>query len=205
MAVDCLKLPSLTPAERNTWSQAVSRDWQALSKAPPAVRADPRMGLAAVRQDWRAFQFAYQNLRENKEFVLEVLKTSGFTLQFASEALRCNREVVLEAVRQDGCAVRHAFYQSFREDFDIMKEAIANDWRSYEYASTELKKNKDLALFAIEQSWEALQFIDEEMLLGCRYGMYHTGFCPFHQELHDNLDVMTAAVSQKGEAGTGTK
>ena len=24
---------------------------------------------------------------------------------------------------QDGCAVRHAFYQSFREDFDIMKEA----------------------------------------------------------------------------------
>jgi primosomal protein N'' len=31
------------------------------------------------------------------------------------------------------------------------------------------------------------------------------GFCPFHQELHDNLDVMTAAVSQKGEAGNGTK
>ena len=26
-----------------------------------------------------------------------------------------------------------------------------------------------------------------------------------HQELHDNLDVMTAAVSQKGEAGNGTK
>ena len=27
------------------------------------------------------------------------------------------------ALQQDGCAVRHAFYQSFREDFDIMKEA----------------------------------------------------------------------------------
>lgn len=26
-------------------------------------------------------------------------------------------------LQQDGCAVRHAFYQSFREDFDIMKEA----------------------------------------------------------------------------------
>ena len=33
------------------------------------------------------------------------------------------------------------------------------------------------ALFAIEQSWEALQFIDEEMLLGCRYGMCHTVIC----------------------------
>lgn len=69
---------------------------------------------------------------------------------------------------QDGCALRHAFFQSFREDFDVVKEAvgpvwpsgwdaganarhrdglvqaIANDWRAYKYASGELKRNKDL-------------------------------------------------------------
>ncbi|CAJ1330894.1 unnamed protein product [Effrenium voratum] len=112
--------------------------------------------------------------------MLQALKRSGMALQFASEALRCDREVVLEAARQDGCSVRFAFYQAFREDFDIMKEAIANDWRSYGYASNELKRNKDLALFAIEQSWETLQFVDED--------------------LQDDLEVMSAAVSQKGEA-----
>ena len=73
-------------------------------------------------------------------------------------------QVVLKAVRQDGCAVRHAFYQAFREDLEVMKEAkgmpralsyrrrgrqaIENDWRSYQYASHELQGNKDLGAAA---------------------------------------------------------
>ena len=81
-----------------------------------------------------AAEFTSASLREDKDFILQAhgtllfgcrkaLESSGHILQFASEALRCDREVVLRAVRKDGCAVRHAFYQSFREDFEVMKEA----------------------------------------------------------------------------------
>mmetsp|Transcript_39608 Transcript_39608/g.91530 ORF Transcript_39608/g.91530 Transcript_39608/m.91530 type:complete len:231 (-) Transcript_39608:30-722(-) len=170
----------LSPAETKSWIQAVAGDWQALGKAPLAVRMDPRLGVAAIKQDWRAIQFAGENLRADKDFVLQALSLSGFALQFASEELRCDREVVLAAVQQDGCAIRHAFYQSFREDLDVMKEAVANDWRAMQYASTLLQKNKELALFAVKQSWEAVQFIDEE--------------------LQGDYDVMDAAVAQNGEA-----
>eukprot|EP00439_Symbiodinium_sp_Y106_P051932 s2555_g6.t3 len=170
----------LSPAECKAWIQAVAGDWQALGKAPLAVRMDPRLGVAAVKQDWRAIQFAGENLRADKSFMLQALQYSGFALQFASQALRCDREVVLEAVRKDGCSIRHAFYQAFREEFDIVKEAVANDWRALQFASSEMKKNKEIALVAIEQSWEAVRLFDEE--------------------LQGDYAIMDAAVSQHGEA-----
>ena len=68
-----------------------------------------------------------------------------------------------------------ALYRLIREN-----EAIENDWRSYHYASKELKSHKDLALFGIQRSWEVLQFLDDH--------------------LHDDLEVMSAAVAQRGEA-----
>ena len=65
-------------------------------------------------------------------------------------------------------------------------QAVANDWRALQFASTEMKKNKEIglphpiaaladllrhkmaALVAIEQSWEAVRFIDEDHLTAWR-------------------------------------
>eukprot|EP01052_Picozoa_sp_SAG31_P058957 SAG31_NODE_18304_length_641_cov_0.710332_1_plen_118_part_10 len=79
--------------------------------ATDSETADREAVLKAVQRNWKAFLYASDDLKGDRQVVLEVLKQDGppaHILPLSSEELRGDREIVLEAVTQDGVALQYA-------------------------------------------------------------------------------------------------
>jgi hypothetical protein len=158
-----LKGSRLNPAEHATWRQAIIKDYKKLAGAPAAMRSDRPQVLAAMRNgSWKALQYASEELRGDVSFVREAVTIGGMCLQYGSEVVRKDREVVLAACKKDGMALQYAYFAAHKDDFEIVQEAVQQDWRSYQFASVRLRSMREMAMEAVKQNWNCLQYVSDE-------------------------------------------
>ena len=71
----------------------------------------------------------------------------------------------MEAVKQDGFALQFASAE-LKGDREIVMEAVKQDWRALQYASAELKGDREIVMEAVAQDPKALQYASDELTNG---------------------------------------
>mmetsp|Transcript_40277 Transcript_40277/g.124384 ORF Transcript_40277/g.124384 Transcript_40277/m.124384 type:complete len:427 (+) Transcript_40277:13-1293(+) len=145
------------------WRTKVSRDWQRLSHAPAATKADRELVREAIRTSWGlALCYASVELQADRELVLEAVRLHGESLRYAAEGLRDDREIVLEAVRQTWRALAYAS-EDVRGDREVAVEALMQSTESLEHVTEALRADRDFMLRAVGCDGLALRYASEEL------------------------------------------
>ncbi|KAG2378497.1 hypothetical protein C9374_008136 [Naegleria lovaniensis] len=92
---------------------------------------------------------------------------------------RNDREIVLEAVKKYGSAFQYAS-QELRNDREVVLEAVNQNGWALQHASQELRNDREIVLKAVNQNGSALQFAS--------------------QELRNDREIVLKAVNQNGDA-----
>ena len=155
--------------------------------APFVTVTDKEFLLEAVQNDPLALAYASEQLCDDAEVVNVAVSLSGRSLQFASESLRSDHSVVLTAVRTDWAALEFVADPALFEDPNIMFTAVAQSRKAIPYVSArllgdllfvraivaidslalafvseELRKDRDIALLALEHNLTPLcEALDE--------------------------------------------
>ena len=162
--------------------------------------------LDAVGQNGLALEFADPELKNDIDVVKTAVSENGLALEFASPRLKKARCIVFEAVSNNGDALNyHNSCDYYIYDIEIVSKAISNlkkrsrfnishipDYQiivleaikqngfALQFASPEMKKQKEVVIPAVQQNGLALQFADPD--------------------LQDDIEVVKAAVQQNGLA-----
>ncbi|KAF0974932.1 hypothetical protein FDP41_006037 [Naegleria fowleri] len=86
-----------------------------------------------------------------------------------------DREFVLSVAKLNGLAVVGSDYSPFRNDRDIMLEAMKNNGYALNFASDELKNDADLVMEALKCHGFVLKYSDEllqQRMEHCYFGAY---------------------------------
>ena len=95
------------------------------------------------------------------------------------DLFRDDKEIVLEAVKENGRALQYAS-KLLRNDKEVVLEAVKQDGRPLEYASNELKNDKEIVLKAVKQNGWALEYVS--------------------QQFQNDKEIVLAAIKQEGLA-----
>ena len=171
-------------ADRDVVHHAVSSHVEALQYASDELRADPEIVLQACKKykghpfTKNPFVHASDSLKNDRSFVLKLMGQSGACLKDAKPQFQEDLEVVKAAVSNNGLALKYAS-EILRANESIVKIAVCSDPPHMEhplqYASVELRNNKDVVLRAVKSSSCALHYASDMLL--------------------QDKDVMTAAAS----------
>jgi len=112
--------------------------------------------------------------------------------------------VVFAAVAQDGRALEYASPE-LKADKEVVLAAVAQDGFALEYASEELKADKEVVLAAVAQEWGALEYASAELKADKEVvlaAVAQDGFALEYDsvELKADKEVVLAAVAQDGRA-----
>merc|ERR1712176_753554 len=110
-------------------------------------------------QNGLALQFAPDEIRSDRDLLLEVVRDTeqGWrALEFAAPDFRCDREILLLAIRSgwDGWKVLSFADASLRgpDGRDVVLEAVRCNGRALQFATAELRADRDVVSAAIQQS-----------------------------------------------------
>lgn len=153
-------------ADRDTSS------WHPIAKSiSPELQNDPEIMLQLAQKNNIALQFCSPELRSNKSFVraaLDILAKSesrgitGFTyesrdntngfIRIISDKLRADKNIMSIAIKISPSCLKYAS-DELRNDLDIIKLAISFGHKDiFQYASPEIKQNRDIMLELIKKS-----------------------------------------------------
>jgi hypothetical protein len=142
--------------------QAVKQNSTQIRYASERLQNDIDIVVKAMEKDDEAKY--YTSVFRNKDSVLKLLKRKPQLFKY-TYAYTLDRQVVLEAVRLDGMNLRHVAEKwiEMTSDLQVILEAVKQNGASIQYASNELKNNKQVILTALEGPMPvALCYIDEK-------------------------------------------
>merc|ERR1712216_524720 len=100
-------------------------------------------------------------LKLSRELALWALHHGG-RLTILDPSFRADREAAFLAVRHDGLDLEFCAYQ-FKDEFEIVNEAILNNPNALQHASSRFRKDKCLVKACVGRCGAALQFADAEL------------------------------------------
>lgn len=200
-----LQAPDHIKNSRDVVYAAVCSDGKVLDYVPETFQHDRGIVMAAVKQNCEVFQNIAEEFRADREIALLAVRGHGKLLQYAASELHLDRQVIAAAVATESRALllyppdcwdvdlvlaampkaRDAAFRSFMRDEkvaeifgqrDFLMAALEKDPMILQFASKDLKKDKELVLHAVERCWETLQYAS----------------C----ELQSDLDIVTSALAQ---------
>jgi hypothetical protein len=165
----------------------VGRGYQELGYAGEGLRGSKEFMAKAVRVYGSVMQFAGEGLRNDEELFLEAIKDGSLNLTYFPDhlkkpklmlsALKINllkfiyvpssllsdRDFMLSAVSLNGLFLSDAF--PFHSDFLMVLSAVRQNPNALQYASAELRNNKQLVMEAVGREGEVVRFAGEELKL----------------------------------------
>ncbi|KAG2373695.1 hypothetical protein C9374_011984 [Naegleria lovaniensis] len=205
-AVDDLK------NDREVVLEAAQRDGTSLQYASTRLRSDKELILLT---NILAFEYASNTLKNDKDFVLKILRKFGGaalqyvgyslrsdkdvvlqavsmadrhyrTLEHASKSLLKDRDVVLAAVKACGLALL-CVSELWGHDKEIVLEAVKHDKLAFNYATKELKAEKDVVWAAMGSGLKGVQVLDKQEAVEIvrRYGRALDYLPDVYQNDHD--------------------
>lgn len=139
--------------ERQEVIQRVKRNGNLLELEDECWRRDEPVVLVCVHRNHEAFRFASEELRHDESFVWRAVKTNYKVLRFVSDDLRRSRTFMLR------CVVEHRVHSlsfaceaTLRSDREFMLSCIRVHGSALQFASDQLKDDRELVLVAIENN-----------------------------------------------------
>lgn len=144
---------------------------------PPNVSAvlgrDEIWMMDAVKVKGQALVRGSQELRNNKKLVMAAVSQDGLALEHASEAMREDLDVVLQAIKQNPNAVKFAAPTLYKKlitehpeltfNKPFMEALVTKDASMFEFASGNLKRDKQFVLLAVNRDGDLLKFVSPEL------------------------------------------
>lgn len=117
---------------------------------------------------WGYLRYASERIKNDSSLFIKWIKESEslHCLNFAEFSIQTNQEIqnlIKDHLETNWDLVKYC-HPSMRDDITIMKKAIAHNGLNLEFASDELKKNKDFLLSAVEENKDAVKFIPSNFL-----------------------------------------
>ena len=117
---------------------------------------------------WGYLRYASERIKNDSSLFIKWIKESEslHCLNFAEFSIQTNQEIqnlIKDYLETNWDLVKYC-HPSMRDDIAIMKKAIADNGLNLEFASDELKKNKDFLLSAVEENQDAVKFIPSNFL-----------------------------------------
>ena len=162
-----------------------------VGRLSPELRADIDIMTLAVSKYGRSLQYASDELKDDNNIVTLAVNRDGDALQYASERLRDDKSLALIAIEKckDVRSLVPVLSFELKADIDIMSLAINKDVRVFQYASEELRGNKEFVLFAINKI-DGRWYITEDPMSVVMMAM--------NIKLRADKDIMLAVVSVGG-------
>ena len=113
-------------------------------------------------------RYASEHIKNDSSLFIKWIKESEslHCLNFAEFSIQTNQEIqnlIKDYLETNWDLVKYC-HPSMRDDITIMKKAIAHNGLNLEFASDELKKNKEFLLSAVEENQDAIKFIPSNFL-----------------------------------------
>merc|ERR1711862_81163 len=147
---------------------AVRTNGKLLCHATEALQKDRQLVNAAVKTDSSAL-FLYPHERWDAELVLAAIpantKGYSFTSFMGNKKVKQvfdQRHFVMDAIEKDPMILQFAS-QNLKADKELVLKAVKFSWRALQHASDKLKSDQDIVNAALAQSPRALQFVAESM------------------------------------------
>ena len=117
---------------------------------------------------WGYLRYASEHIKNDSSLFIKWIKESEslHCLNFAEFSIQTNQEIqnlIKDYLETNWDLVKYC-HPSMRDDITIMKKAIAHNGLNLEFASDELKKNKEFLLSAVEENQDAIKFIPSNFL-----------------------------------------
>ena len=166
----------MTPVEKYMRKRQVLRyvgyNGMNLKNVDKELRNDKDVVKAAISNNGNAINYASLDL-QNDPIILylsakkcpEVLKDKDMYLRTAVKNLieeYSNKEKVLNKVQEYGMQLEYAS-DELKNDRDVVEKAITSCGAAIKFASNELKNDKDLAIKAVQQYGLALEYLPNEL------------------------------------------
>jgi len=121
--------------------------------------------------------YALPHIKDYKPIVLTLVKNDASNYQYASPRLKLDREVIVETIKADVESIKHipqeqitkdiALYVAYHQgmllddlpdiykcDKEVVLNAVGNNGDALQYASKELKEDKDIVLVAVKDKYK---------------------------------------------------
>ena len=133
------------------------------------MRSNYQIIKLAVKSSPMSLKYASDELRNNEEIVRTAVRNCGWALRYASLRLRNNYNVVMDAVMNEplkdrldiSSEIKFIKYEIFRTGYAQYKLPTHI---SLTYASSRLRKNKDIVRAAIERYPMAVKGVNKDLL-----------------------------------------
>jgi hypothetical protein len=125
------------------------------------------IALASVTGNVLYFESIDNTLKSDRDIVVTAVKNDGFAIRYVTDPqLRDDKEIVLLALQSlpfwnkvDGVeSVLECVSTRLRNDRQIIRTALQNNWKTVIYASLELRCDRDIMLDAITQNGAAFEY-----------------------------------------------
>lgn len=116
---------------------------------------------AALYAGW-VIKYADSSLQYDDELIRLLLNKDGLNLPFVPEKYSEDLTFAEIATQQNPMALEHA--PAFQNIFDFVKKCVTKKGSSIRFASSDLKKNRELAIEAGANEPSSIQYIDPELL-----------------------------------------
>lgn len=131
------------------------------------LKNDDKLILKLTDEYPHVLKHASDNLKNNKNFILKFIDIVeptylGICSGYFSRHLQNDKEIALTMVKKYGFTLRDLLSQ-FKDDEQVVKQAIKGAAGSIEYASNRLKDDKEISLLAIQKNGLLIKFLSERL------------------------------------------
>ena len=98
---------------------------------------------------------------KSKKILLNVLKTLSVPVYDMEKEFLTDKDVALNALTRRGNSL--SFFESFKNNKEIVLCAVKNDGMALQFASEELKNDEDVVMCAVKNNGLALQFANARL------------------------------------------
>jgi hypothetical protein len=149
--------------------------WIQAENASDEEKDDIDFMREAILNNYYNLQFASLNLRSNKDFIRWSVNEKPYLLEFAHPSLKSDKEFVLELIKNrfGRVGILAHISENLKNDPDFVRNLIKLFPHSFEYASNELKSNKEFILDALKRGCDTGYI--EHMLIYISTDLYEDG------------------------------
>lgn len=158
-------LEHVPPAKRNAQicASAVQQNWRALKHVPPTIENYSLLCMMALNEDGMALELIPPDERTKEMYVAAVTK-NWRTINLVPHDLNDFNLLCQTAIKQNYLALNLIFKHS-KNDIppELALLAVKNSWQALQFIPMN-KVTPEMALLAVQQSWKALEFLPKHLI-----------------------------------------
>ncbi|KAG2382108.1 hypothetical protein C9374_005900 [Naegleria lovaniensis] len=197
-----LYLPSLQ--DKEIMLTAVRQYGELLDCAKKDLNNDTEILFEAIKQNKRALRWVPKNLLRTSDFMLKCLQIIFPEFETLDSFDYSKKEIVAKLVSEFGFLLEFASPE-LKNNRDVVSNAVRNDGFSLKYASNELKNDMEIAYLAVAQNGCALQHVSHELrgdknLVLAAVNQNGNSLDSASVALQSDKEIVLAAVTKSGHA-----